>query len=104
VEHDRWLPRVTLRTKLDNIMREGHGRNVSKRAKGFNNNDTEKKGPRLGGLRITTAAANRSSASRSPALRRKNVEDQEVIEADDEEGENMWFQWDGKLSGIPVEP
>jgi hypothetical protein len=34
----------------------------------------------------------------------KNVEAQEVIEVDEEKGENIWFQWDGKLSGIPVEP
>ena len=105
MEHDRWLPRVTLRTKLDNVMREGLGRNIPPRGKRVNsNNNIEKKWSRNGGLRITSAAANRSLASRSPALQRKSVEAQEVIEAVEEEGENMWFQWGGKLSGIPVEP
>jgi hypothetical protein len=47
VEHDRWLPRVTLRTKLDNIMREGLGQNTLPRGKRFNNNNVEKKGPRI---------------------------------------------------------
>jgi hypothetical protein len=104
VEHDRWLPRVPLRTKLDNVMREGLGWNISPRGKRSNNNGIEKKGPRISGLRITSAAANRSLASRSPALQGKDAEDQEVIGLDGEDGESMWFQWDGKLSGIPVEP
>jgi len=109
VEHDRWLPRVTLRTKLDNVMREGLGQNISPRGKrshnsnssNNNNNNVER---RIDGLRITSAAANRSLASRSPVLRPKNGEAQEIIEVDEEEEENIWFQWDGKLSGIPVEP
>lgn len=106
VEHDRWLPRVALRTKLDNVMREGLGQNISPREKRFNNgyHNVEKKRPRIDGLRITSAAANRSLPSRSPVLRHKDVEAQEVIEVDEEEGENIWFQWDGKLSSIPVEP
>src|SRR5258707_13328706 len=37
VEHDRWLPRVTLRTKLDNVMREGLGQNISPRGKRSHN-------------------------------------------------------------------
>jgi hypothetical protein len=102
VEHDRWLPRVILRTKLDNIMKEGLGQNTAQ-GKRFNKN-AEKKGPRIDGLRIACAAANRSLASRAPVLRPKNVEAQEVVDVDEEEGENVWFQWDGKLSGIPVEP
>ena len=108
VEHDRWLPRVTLRTKLDNVMQEGLGHNISPRRKrahnsnsSTNDNNVEK---RIDGLRIISAAANRSPASRSPALRPKNAEAQEIIEVDEEEGGNVWFQWDGKLSGIPVEP
>ena len=31
VQHDRWLPRGTLRTKLDNVMQEGLGQNISPR-------------------------------------------------------------------------
>ena len=105
VEHDRWLPRAILRTKLDKVMREGLGQNISPRGKKFHNsNNVEKRGLRVDGLRITSAPANCSLASHSPVLRPKNVEAQEVLETDDEEGENMWFQWDGKLSGIPVEP
>ena len=105
MEHDRWLPRATLRTKLNNVIREGFGQNIAPRGRKFNNsNGVEQRGPRIDGLRITPAAANRSLASRSPVLRPKNVEAQEVVEVDEEEEENMWFQWDGKLSGIPVEP
>ena len=86
-------------------MREGLGRNISPRGKRFNNNnDIGKNWSRIGGLRITSAAANRSLASHSPALQRKSAEAQEVIEVVEEEEENMWFQWGGKLSGIPVEP
>lgn len=101
VEHDRWLPRVTLRTKLDKVMQERLGQNISPRGKRFhnstsNNNNVER---RIDGLRITSAAGNRPLA-----LRPKNAEAQESQELDEEGGENIWFQWDGKLSGIPVEP
>ena len=89
-------------------MREGLGQNISLRGKkshnSNSNNNVERGGLRVDGLRITSAAANRSLASHSPVLRPKNVEAQEVVEIDEEEGENIWFQWDGKLSGIPVEP
>jgi len=105
VEHDRWLPRATLCTKLDNIVREGLGQNIAPRGKKFyNKNRAEKQGPKIDGLRITCALANPPLTCRSPVLQPKNVEAQEVVKVDDEEGENMWFQWDGKLSGIPIEP
>lgn len=102
VEHDRWLPRASLRTKLDNTMREGFGQNIASRGKRFNNSKGVEK--RIDGLRVTSSGANRSLASQSPVLRPKNVEVQDAVEVDEEEGENMWFQWDGKLSGIPIEP
>ena len=98
VEHDRWLPRATLRTKLDKLIQEGLGRNIAARGRRFGSNTSDER--RIGGLRITSVATNRPLA---PALQPKNVEAQEVLEVDEENGDTIWFQWAGKLNGIPAE-